>query len=147
MPVLFLSLLVLLCVALIAGWLQSRTKSHDGGTGNGNEEKSPRPMRPEGCCGLHEVCEKTGLLRAAATAPEYYDDEYLDAFRGRPADSYTDGEVEQFEYVMTTMQPAEVAGWLRSLQLRHVELPADLRDAATLLVNETAGGEDIIKKQ
>ena len=74
--------------------------------------------------------------RAAAFPIEYFDDEELDSFKGRPSDSYTPQEVEQFEEVMTTMQPREVAAWLRSLQRRAVNLPDDLKDEAMLLMEE-----------
>ena len=59
---------------------------------------------------------------------EYYDDEDLDRFAGREADSYTDEEVEEFSEVLYTMQPEEVAGWNRSLILRGINLPNQLKD-------------------
>ncbi len=86
------------------------------------------------CCGLHEVCERK--LLAAAEEAEYYDDEELDVYRGRPADSYTEQEVEEFRYVLYTMREDEVAGWLQSLRLRQVELPQELRDEAIMIVGE-----------
>ena len=76
------------------------------------------------------------MAAALAQPIEYFDDEELDSFKGRPSDSYTPHEVEQFEEVMTTMQPQEVAAWLRSLQLRSVNLPDDLKDEAMLLMAE-----------
>ena len=39
-------------------------------------------------------CEQTCMMEAATKPIEYFDDEELDAFRGRPADGYTDDEVE-----------------------------------------------------
>ena len=74
---------------------------------------------------------------AAATEPvEYFDDEELDAFRNRAADSYTAEEEEAFREVFYTMFPREVPDWLRSLQLRGVELPEGLRDEVLLVVQE-----------
>lgn len=96
----------------------------------------PKRPRPEGCCGLHEVCEREHLLAAANVDPDYYDDEELDQYRGRPADGYDAAEVEAFEYVLTTMRPDEVAGWLHSLAQRGIELPTELRDEAILLAGE-----------
>ena len=61
------------------------------------------------CCGQHLVCEKYSPTDKII----YYDDEELDAFKGRAADSYTPAEVEQFEEVLTTMRPDEVPGWVR----------------------------------
>lgn len=96
----------------------------------------PAPPRPEGCCGQHEVCEKESLLAAVSRDIEYYEDEELDAFRGRPSDRYTDAETEQFREVLYTMREDEVAGWVRSLQLRGVALPDDLKDEVLLIVGE-----------
>lgn len=87
------------------------------------------------CCGLHEVCARK-LLSAVSPEVEYYDDEELDAYCGRSADSYTEAEVEEFRYVLYTMRADEVAGWLRSLQLRQVELPRELRDEVMMIVGD-----------
>lgn len=92
--------------------------------------------RPEGCCGQHAVCEKDSLLAAVSRDVEYFDDEELDRFRGRPAYDYAPEEVEEFEEVLTTMHPDEVPAWVRSLQLRGIELPDSLRDDVILLVGE-----------
>ena len=65
----------------------------------------------------------------AATQPiEYFDDEELDVFRGRRSDGYTEDEVEQFAYVLDTMQDADVRPWTRSLTLRGIEIPDELKD-------------------
>ena len=120
MLILLLSLLFLALFALALGFvLQKRGKT---------EDAAPAKPRPEGCCGMHEVCEKESLLDGIDYEPEYYDDEELDAYRHRAADSYTPAEIEQFEEVLTTMRAEEVAGWVRSLRLRGVALPDALRD-------------------
>jgi hypothetical protein len=67
---------------------------------------------------------------------EYYNDEELDRFRGRPSDGYTDAEVEEFREVLYTCREEEVAGWSRSLQLRGIELPDALKDELFLIVGE-----------
>jgi len=85
------------------------------------------------CCGLHEVCEKDSL-RAAREDIEYYEDEELDRFRGRTA--YSEEEVEEFREVLYTMRTDEVAGWVRSLELRQVPLPDELKDEVLLIVGE-----------
>lgn len=93
--------------------------------------------RPEGCCGAHEVCEKESLLAAVSKGQiEYYEDEELDAFRGRPADQYSEAETESFRDVLYTMRSEEVAGWVRSLALRGVELPDGLKDEVVMIVSE-----------
>ena len=90
-------------------------------------------MVNESCCGLHEVCEKDSL-RAIREDIDYYEDEELDRFRGRTA--YTEEEVEEFREVLYTMRTDEVAGWLRSLELRRVNLPDELKDEVFLIVGE-----------
>jgi predicted mannosyl-3-phosphoglycerate phosphatase (HAD superfamily) len=82
------------------------------------------------------VCEKESLLAAVSKGVEYYDDEELDRFRGRPSDRYTDAEVEEFREVLYTCREEEVAGWSRSLQLRGIELPDELKDELFLIVGE-----------
>lgn len=88
------------------------------------------------CCGQHEVCERDSLLAAASKEIEYYDDEELDAYRGRRGYDYSEKEVEEFRYVLYTMREGEVAGWMRSLQLRQVELPDELKDEVLLIIGE-----------
>ena len=95
-----------------------------------------RKARADGCCGQHETCERESLLAAVSKDIEYYDDEYLDTYRGRESDEYSDEEIEQFEDVLTTMHEDDVAGWVRSLQLRGINLPDALKDQVFLIVGE-----------
>ena len=81
-------------------------------------------------------CEQLCAMEAAVKPIEYFDDEELDRFKNRAADSYSDDEIEQFAYVLHTMQPDEVAAWSRSLTLRGINLPDELRDEVILLVGE-----------
>ncbi|MBP3350293.1 MAG: phospholipase [Bacteroidaceae bacterium] len=94
------------------------------------------PEIPEECCGQHEVCEKDSLLVAVSRDIEYYDDEELDKWRGTPSDQYDDEQCALFREVLYTMQSHEVAGWVRSLQLRGIELPDDIKDEVLLIVGE-----------
>ena len=82
-------------------------------------------------------CEQTCMMEAATKPIEYFDDEELDAFRGRPADGYTDDEVEQFAYILHTMHPEEVAAWSRSLVLRGINLPDELRDEVIMMRSDS----------
>ena len=91
---------------------------------------------PEECCGQHETCERDSLLAAVSKKIEYYDDEDLDRFRGLEGDEYEEDAVDEFREVLYTLQSEEVAGWLRSLQLRGVNLPDALKDEAFLIVGE-----------
>lgn len=98
-------------------------------------EQTTASLPEEVCCGQHEICEKEELLKSFRRPVEYYDDHELDLFRGRQAASYTDDEVGQFAEVLHTMWESDVPGWLRSLQLRGIELPEVLRDEVILLVS------------
>ena len=123
---LFLSLFCLAVIIAVPTYLKRRGK--------------PAPEiqrgRPDGCCGQHAVCEKEELMKALSEPVEYFDDEHLDDFRGRTADSYCPQEEDVFREVLYTMPESEVADWLRSLQLRHIELPNGLKDEAMMLRGE-----------
>lgn len=131
MTELLIALGALFVAALVAGWLRERAYRK-----RGSDVPPVRKPRPDGCCGQHEVCEKESLLAAVSKQVEYYDDEELDAFRGRASDCYSPAEVEAFEEVLYTMRADEVAGWVRSLQLRGVELPDELKDEVVMIVTE-----------
>ena len=85
------------------------------------------------CSGSDERCEQECMMEAATKPIEYYDDEELDVFRGRPADRYTDNEAALFAEVLYTMRPDEVRGWTRSLTLRGIDLPNQLQDEVFLM--------------
>jgi hypothetical protein len=83
------------------------------------------------CCGLHEVCERNlpknpdGKRRLPCQI-EYYDDDELDVFAGREANSYNDAEKAMFREILDTMLPEDVAGWQQSLELRGIAAPDNL---------------------
>lgn len=91
---------------------------------------------PTECCGQHAVCERDSLLAAISREVVYYDDEELDAYRGIPADAYDDAAAEAFRDVFYDLREVEVAGWVRSLQLRGVEIPDQIKDEVLLVVRE-----------
>ena len=80
-------------------------------------------------------CEQDCMLEASTKPIEYFDDEELDAFKGKASDSYGDDEVEQFADVLYTMRQDEVAAWCRSLHLRGIELPDQLKDEVFALLS------------
>jgi hypothetical protein len=88
------------------------------------------------CCGMHITCERDSLLASVSDDIVYYDDEELDAFRGRTSDSYSDAETEQFRDILLTLLPEDIAGWARSLQLRQIELPDAVREELLMIVAE-----------
>lgn len=76
------------------------------------------------------------MMEAAVKEIEYYDDEELDRFAGRPSNGYSDQEVEEFRYVLYTMRPTEAAGWAMSLQLRGVSVPDQLKDELIMMTED-----------
>lgn len=101
-------------------------------------DETPAP-RPEGCCGQHAVCEKLELMKAANADIEYFDDEELDAYKGREAANYNGKEEEEFRDILYTMRPEEVERWTRSLQLRGINLPDGLKDEVFMLLDSARG--------
>lgn len=94
-----------------------------------------KEVAPDECCGQHAVCEKESLL-STKIKPDYYDDEELDLLAKRDPESYTDEEIAQFQNVLYTMKDYDVAGWLKSLQLRQIELPSMVKEEALMIVSE-----------
>ena len=135
MWILIISLLLLGVIALIAGKIRNRKLQQK--IEKGELERMPEVKEADvECCGQHEVCEKDSLLAAVSKKIEYYDDEELDTFIGQSADTYTEEETGQFREILYTMQDDDVAGWIRSLQLRGVELPDALKDEVFLIIGE-----------
>ena len=99
------------------------------------EEAQKAKEESSECCGQHEVCEKTNLINTNLKY-EYYDDEELDALSGKNPEDYTDEELAQLREVFETLKEYDVAGWLRSLQLRNIILPEDIKEDALLIVGD-----------
>ena len=107
-----ISLIGLGVVAAIAGYFRNKKLQKMLERGEISEIPEAQEI-PEVCCGQHETCERDSLLAAVSKKIEYYNDEELDRFQG-----------------------VEVAGWLRSLQLRGINLPDALKDEAFLIIGE-----------
>ena len=86
------------------------------------------------CDGTDDKCEQVCMMEAATKEIEYYDDEELDRFRGKEPDQYTDEEVEEFANVLYTMQSHEVKEWNRSLILRQINLPNQIKDEVITMI-------------
>ena len=119
-------------------------RSRETGNNGGNETQEPKIIiKNEGriedhgefCCGKHLICEKTGLS-PIDTEVIYYDDEELDRFKGRDPSSYTDAETEEFRDVLLTLLPQDVEGWARSITLREIELPPEVREELLMIVSD-----------
>ena len=132
MIVVILILLAIICLGVVAAILQ---KSYNWKIEE-KKEQSASIQSLDGCCGAHEICEKESLLAAVSKNIEYYDDEELDRFKGYSSNSYSSGEVQEFADVLYTLRSEEVAGCVRSLQLREIELPDQIKDEIVMIVGE-----------
>jgi len=119
----------------VAGSLRNRSLKKK--LAQGEISEMPTVVQPpQECCGQHEVCEKESLLAAVSKKIEYYDDEELDKYIGTAPDEYTPEQEDEFRDVFYTMQSEDVAGWVRSLQLRGIALPDNIKDEVFLIVGE-----------
>lgn len=139
--IVIISLLALGLIAGVASWMHNKKLQKQLEAGEISELPQVNPYDME-CCGQHETCEKDSLLAAISKEVEYYNDEELDRFRGREGDDYTEEESEEFRDILYTMRSDEVAGWVRSLQLRFVNLPDDVKDEVFLIVGENRAAKD-----
>lgn len=130
-----IGIVVLGVVAAVAGYIRNRKLQKMLERGEITEIPEAQEI-PEECCGQHETCERDSLLAAVSKGIEYYDDEELDRFRGMDGAEYDEEAVNEFREVLYTLQEIEVAGWLRSLQLRGINLPDAIKDEAFLIIGE-----------
>ena len=130
-----LGLIIIGVVAMIAGFFRNRSLQKKLEAGEITELPSIKQINDMECCGQHEVCEKESLLAAVSKEIEYYNDEELDRFQGRDASDYNTEDEE----ILDTMRDDEVAGWVRSLQLRGVNIPEGVRDEVLMIVADRRG--------
>lgn len=131
------SALALLVIALIV--VAARIRRHSPDEPSPSEpslEERLRAVESQECCGTHSVCEKEQMIRALRQQVVYFNDEELDAYRGVAADAYDDDAVEAFRDVLYTMDASEIEDWLKSLELRAVNLPAVLKEETCTLIAE-----------
>ena len=87
------------------------------------------------CNGENTKCEQECMMEAATKPIVYFYDEELDRYRHRPSDCYTDEEAEEFAEVMYTMRPEEVKDWNRSLILREINVPDQIKDELIMMID------------
>ncbi|MHB9054956.1 MAG: phospholipase [Paludibacteraceae bacterium] len=87
------------------------------------------------CCGAHAVCERENL-QITNTKIEYFDDEELDELAGIQPDKFTQKQLDSVSEVFYSLKENDVAPWLKSLQLRNVQLPDFIREEAFMIVEE-----------
>ena len=126
MPYLIIGLVALGLLTALFTWFAQR---------KGTNEEPPITTHGDcsSCNGNDTRCEQACMMEAATKDIEYFDDEELDEYKGRPSDQYTDEETEQFAEVLETLQPQEVKPWGRSLVLRGINMPNGIKvEFATL---------------
>ena len=125
---LFLGIVILGC---IAGAFELISQRFDG------KEQPIRIQKGDcsTCSGDDSACEQVCMMQAATKDIVYFDDEELDIYRGRPADSYNADETEQFAEVLETLRPTEIKEWNRSLILRGINMPDGIKDEYFALVS------------
>ena len=133
---LIIGILILGVFAFVAGYIREKWYKRKFDRGEVSELPTIKQVQDMECCGQHETCEKESLLAAVSKEIEYYNDEELDRYRGRSSEEYSEEECEEFREVLYTMRDDEVAGWVRSLQLRAVELPDGVKDEVLLIIGE-----------
>jgi len=126
MWVLLIILIVFALILMITTYLNRRNKT----------EETEIVINNDGeCCGAHEVCDRDSLLSSGADV-EYFDDEDLDALAHIAPEKLTEDQQKQLSDVFYTLKESDVAAWLRSLQLRSIQLPMSLREEALMIVSE-----------
>lgn len=140
MWILIIALFALAIVAAVAGLIRNKRLQRQVERGEIEALPDINPADME-CCGQHEVCEKESLLAAVSQKIEYYDDEELDRYIGTPSNGYTAEQEDEFRDIFYTMHEDDVAGWVRSLQLRGIALPDNIKDEVFLIVDERRNGQ------
>lgn len=123
-----LILFILMAIAIIIAIEFRERKKKKGGD-------STTKHIPSDCCGEHLVCERESLLNTDNKII-YYDDEELDELKNIEPQEYTEEQIKLFEEVFYSLKDTDVAGWAKSLQLRNIYLPEDIREQALMIIRE-----------
>lgn len=129
----FAGIIVFFIIALAVSNSLQRKK------GNTKEREATPPyidLSGGGCCGAHEVCEKDSLIAAFEEKPEYFDDEELDKYSNRDSAKYATNEIEEFREVFYSVLDEEKPRWIRSLQMRGISVPDQMKDEVLMIVND-----------
>lgn len=124
-------IILLFLLVAIAVVVSSRLKD------NKNTEQKPEENKQvaSDCCGAHEVCDVDELFKKKENIV-YFEDEELDSFAEVDENEYNDNQVEEFRDVLYTLKASEINAWLKSLELRKINLPAILKQEARQLISD-----------
>lgn len=130
--------MLILIIAIVALGIFAALYSICSGKGKHGEDEPIKVAQTCATCDgtAGSKCEQDCMMEAATKPIEYFDDEELDAFQGRQSDSYTDDEVQMFADVLYTMRQDEVAAWCRSLNLRGINIPDQIKDEVVMMVSD-----------
>ena len=103
MLILIIGLIILAGIAMAVGVLHNRQIQKKIESGELKTASEIVEADAE-CCGQHEICEKESLLAAVSKKIEYYDDEELDRFRGRPSNVIMKKKWKNFEKSCTLVK-------------------------------------------
>lgn len=134
--ILALYILIALCVVGGILYLHHRHQLSVHPDDTADADSAVENQDDEECCGMHITCEHDSLLAAVSPEIEYYDDEGLDAYQGIAPDEYSEEAIEEFRNILLTLLPHDIAGWARSLQLRNIQLPTEVKEELLLIVSE-----------
>lgn len=87
------------------------------------------------CSSASAACEQNCMMEASVKEIEYFDDEELDRFIGRQSNEYSEEEADEFRSIMETMKPDDVKAWNRSLILRQINMPDQIKDEYIMIVS------------
>ena len=130
-----LGIVILGVIAAIINFFQHKNELKKFERGEIDKLYEPKEAEEE-CCGEHATCEKDSLLAAVSKDIEYYDDEELDKWKHIAENDFSEEAAEEFRHVFYTLQEVEVAGWVRSLHLREIEIPAQIKDEVLMIIRE-----------
>ena len=130
MSIFYIGIGALIVLALFAAITTLFTKKKEGEP----DVVMPTSGDCSSCDGTDDKCEQVCMMEAATREIEYYDDEELDRFRGRQSNQYTEEEAEEFANILYTMQPQEAKGWNRSLILREINVPNQIKDELITMI-------------
>ena len=124
MTILLVSIAILGAVAALFGLFQG-----------GGAHRAPENG---GCSTCSSAAGCGGACAAAPDAgpAEYFDDEELDRYSGRPSDGYTDEEAAEFAEVMYTLPAGEAPLWAASLGKRGIGIPNQIKDELIMFISD-----------
>ena len=130
-----MTVVVVLLLSLVALGVMAALWSRMSSSSDGASDTIVTRPTCDTCNGEDTRCEQECMMEAATREVEYYDDEELDRFKGRPADCYTDDEAELFREVLLSMPQSDAKGWNRSLILRGINVPDQIKDELLLMID------------